>query len=376
VRPKKVLIALNTAWNLVNFRSGLIRALVAQGYEVVGVAPPDEYAPRLAGLGCRFVPLPMDNKGTNPGRDLLLLLRYLRLLLRERPDVFLGYTVKPNVYGSMAAHALGIPVINNIAGLGTVFNRRNWLTAVVRWLYRAALSRSRWVFFQNEDDRAFFVEAAIVRRDVTARLPGSGVDLREFAPIPLQPSADGAFRFLLASRMLWDKGVGEYVEAARKVRADYPGTEFRLLGFLDVKNPTAISHEQITEWVAEGVIVYLGATDNVKPQLAEVNCVVLPSLYREGVPRSLLEAAAMAKPIITTDAVGCRDVVDDGHNGFLVKVGDARDLGEKMVRMMRLTPSERQLMGARGRQKMEREFDERFVIDKYVESVGEICGSG
>ena len=371
----KVVIALNTAWNLVNFRAGLIRALVEAGYEVIAVAPPDEYAARLPALGCRYIPLAMDNKGTHPGRDLLLLIRYLRLLHRERPDLFLGYTVKPNVYGSIVAHMLGIPVVNNIAGLGTVFNHQNWLTTVVTWLYRIALSRSRKVFFQNEEDRTLFIESGMVRRELTARLPGSGVDVRAFNPSAPSPSAERPFRFLLTSRMLWDKGVGEYVEAARRVRQRFPDCEFRLLGFLDVKNPTAISREQMGLWVEEGVVAYLGAVSDVKPQLEAIDCVVLPSLYREGVPRSLLEAAAMAKPIITTDAVGCKDVVDDGVNGYLVKVGDVADLAEKMERMMCLTPGEREAMGAKGREKVEREFDERFVIAMYLNSVRSICGS-
>ena len=285
----KVIIALNTAWNLYNFRAGLIRALVAEGYEVVAVAPLDEYAARLSELGCRFVPLAMDNRGTHPGRDLLLLLRFYLVLRRERPDVYLGYTVKPNIYGSLAAHLLGIPVVNNIAGLGTVFIKDNWLTRLVRWLYRVALSRSRCVFFQNNDDLDLFVNAGLVGPGKVARLPGSGIDLRAFQPAPMRPLIGRPFGFLLVARMLRDKGVIEYVDAARLVRRNFPDVEFCLLGFVGVQNPTAISSEQMAVWVKEGVVCYLGATDDVKPHLAAADCVVLPS-YREGTPRSLLEA--------------------------------------------------------------------------------------
>jgi len=368
----KVLIALNTAWNLVNFRAGLIRGLRDAGYEVVTIAPPDEHVPRLRELGCRFVPLAMDNKGTHPGRDLVLLWRFWRLLRNERPDVFLGYTVKPNVYGSLAAHALGIPVINNIAGLGAVFIKRNWLTGLVQGLYRQALSRSKRVFFQNEDDRRMFVEGGLVKASVTGRLPGSGVDLGQFSPVPLDDGGRKGVRFLLVARMLWDKGVGEFVEAARLVRHRHPDAEFCLLGFLDVQNPAAISRTQMEGWVAEGVVRYLGTADDVRPFVAGADCVVLPSYYREGVPRSLLEAAAMGRPIITTDAVGCRDVVDDGVNGYLCRTRDAADLAHKVERMIALTPAERAEMGCRGREKMEREFDERFVIKKYLEVIREI----
>lgn len=363
---RKVVIALNTAWNLVNFRAGLIRALVAAGYEVVAVAPPDEYAPRLAELDCRFVALPMDNKGTHPGRDLLLLWRFFQLLRQERPAVFLGYTVKPNIYGSLAAHLLDIPVINNIAGLGAVFIKESWLTRLVRGLYRLALSRSARVFFQNDDDRRMFIKEGLVREDITDRLPGSGVDLDRFIPLPLPGITP--LRFLLIARMLWDKGVGEFVDAARILRRRGVNAEFCLLGFLDVQNPAAISRQQMDEWVAEGVVHYLGTSDDVRTEIASADCVVVPS-YREGVPRTLLEAAAMARPIITTDAVGCREVVDDEVNGYLCRPRDAQDLADKMERMASLSPEERVAMGRRGREKVEREFDERTVIGKYLEAI-------
>jgi glycosyltransferase involved in cell wall biosynthesis len=366
----KVMISLNTAWNLVNFRAGLIRALVDAGYEVVSVAPIDDYAPRLSALGCRFVHLPMDSNGTHPGRDLLLLLRFYKLLRRERPDVYLGYTVKPNVYGSLAAHALGIPVINNIAGLGAVFIKESWLSLLVRGLYRFALSRSAKVFFQNDDDRAMFVAGGLVRLIITDRLPGSGVDLARFAPSSLpnrQP-----LRLLLIARMLWDKGVGEYVEAARMLRGRNINADFCLLGFLDVKNPAAISRQQMDEWVAEGVVRYLGASDDVAYEIAAADCVVLPSFYREGVPRTLLEAAAMGRPIITTDSIGCREVVDDGINGYLIQPRNAHDLAEKIERVILLSSNARTEMGKRSREKVERQFDEQIVIGKYLDAIAEI----
>ncbi len=368
---RKIVIALNTAWNLLNFRSGLIRAFQDAGYEVVAVAPPDEYVPHLSALGCRFVPLPMDNKGTHPGRDLLLIWRFHRLLNRERPTVYLGYTVKPNVYGSLAAHVLGIPVINNISGLGAVFIKNSWLTRLVRGMYRLALSRSTKVFFQNEDDRRMFVSFGLAAQKVTDLLPGSGVDLAKFAQVSLPDQSPT--RFLLIARMLWDKGVGEYVEAARQLKCRGSNADFCLLGFLDVQNPAAISRKQMDAWVEEGVVRYLGVSDDVRAEIAAANCVVLPS-YREGTPRTLLEAAAMGRPIITTDAVGCREVVDDGMNGYLCRPRDAADLAEKMERMTALSPGELEVMGQRGRQKVEREFDEQIVISKYLDAIQEILG--
>jgi glycosyltransferase involved in cell wall biosynthesis len=366
----KIIICLNTAWNLVNFRSGLIRALVAAGYEVVAVAPNDKYSDGLKTLGCRFVPLHMDNGGTNPVKDVLLLWRFLRFFAKERPDFFLGYTVKPNVYGSLAARWLRIPVINNIAGLGAAFIRGGMVMRIVQWLYRAALRRSAHVFFQNDDDRQLFVSGGLVPANKTALLPGSGIDLVRFAATPMPSIGDDCarFRFLLVARMLRDKGVGEYVEAARLTRKRWPQVEFCLLGFLDVKNPAAISRTEMDAWVAEGVVNYLGESDDVRSQLAASTCVVLPS-YREGTPRSLLEAAAMGRPIITTDAVGCREVVEDGVNGYLCKVRNAADLAEKMENMLLLSPEMRSEMGRRGREKVEREFDEQIVIKKYLEAI-------
>lgn len=363
----KVMIALNAAWNLANFRGGLIRGLMAHGHEVVAVAPADAYVAAVEGLGCRYRPLPMDNRGTNPVRDLLLWWRFVRLLREERPDVFLGYTVKPNLYGSLAAGVLGIPTINNISGLGAVFITTGWITRLVRAGYRLALARARTVFFQNPDDRDQFVAEGLVREEVAELLPGSGVDLTRFAPVPL-PSPTAPFRFLLAARMLRDKGVEEFVHAARLLRQRGVRAECCLLGVLDAPNPAAISAAQMRAWVAEGAVTYLGTSDDVRTEMAAAHCVVLPS-YREGTPRSLLEAAAMGRPIITTDAVGCREVVDHGVNGFLCAPRDARGLADRMAAMVALSPDDRAAMGRAGRAKVERDFDEQVVVHRYLSAI-------
>jgi glycosyltransferase involved in cell wall biosynthesis len=369
---KKIVISINTAWNIYNFRAGLIKALIAQGYDVIAIAPPDEYSDRLAALGCRFIALPMDRNGSHPGRDLLLLLRYLHLLRAERPLVYLGYTVKPNVFGSMAAHLLRIPVVNNIAGLGATFISQSFLTRIVRGLYRLGLSRSYRIFFQNKDDRAMFTETGLAHPRISECIPGSGINLAHYTPMPQRPLLQRPFRFLLVARMLKDKGVYEFVEAARAVRRQFPNTVFQLLGFIDDANPNAVSAEEIADWEREGLMTYLGKTDDVRPYLAATDCVVLPS-YREGVPRSLLEAAAMARPIVTTDAVGCREAVDHQVNGLLCRIKDAGDLAEKMMQMVAFSPAERLTMGLAGRKKIETEFDERIVIQKYLDVINEIA---
>ena len=367
---KTILISINASWNIVNFSQGLIRGLQAAGWRVVALAPPDEHSGRFASLGVEYHPIDIDKKGVSPLRDLGLLGRYYRALKALKPDVFLGYTAKPNVYGSMAAHALGIPVINNVSGLGTAFIRQGLLTRIVSALYRTAFRRSATVFFQNEEDRDLFVDKRLVAAEKAKLLPGSGIDLDRFSPAPARQDGGDkeAFAFLLIARLLWDKGVREYVEAARIVRAEAPEARFRLLGFLDVENRTAVSRAEVEAWVGEGLIDYLGASDDVRPAIAAADCVVLPS-YREGLPRTLLEAAAMARPLIATDVPGCRQVVEEGTNGFLCAARDARSLAQAMLRMLRASTAERAALGAAGRARMEAEFDEKIVVERYLAAI-------
>lgn len=368
---KKVVISINTSWNIYNFRSGLVKAFIEHGYEVIAVAPSDDYVPRLEALGCKCIPLSMDSNGTNPARDLLLLIRYYLLLRSIRPIAFLGYTIKPNVYGSIAASALGIPVINNIAGLGATFIRDDYLTRIVRGLYKFALKRSHRIFFQNADDQELFQRFGLAAGGVCALLPGSGINVAQYRAAPSPALSERPFRFLLVGRMLRDKGVEEFVEAARLVRQEGARVEFHLLGLVDAANANAISADKLRAWENEGLVSYLGRTEDVRPHIAQADCVVLPS-YREGVPRSLLEAAAMARPIIATDVVGCRDAVDHNVNGYLCKVKDPVDLAAKMAQMIALTPAQRAVMGAAGRSKVETEFDEQIVIQKYLNALAAI----
>ncbi len=368
--PTKILINVNSAWNLLNFRAGLITELFELGYEVIAVAPLDEYVIRLELLGCRFVNLKIDSQGTNPFRDLLLLWRYLNLLLTEKPDLCLFYTVKPNIFGSLASRILGIPYINNVAGLGAVFIAGGWLKRVVSLLYKVAFKKSSKVFFQNKDDLNLFRESGLLSHQSVDVLPGSGINVQYFSPkrnSAISP-AISPFKFLLIARMLKDKGVVEYVSAAQLLKDSGVQAEFCLLGFLDVQNPAAISSEQMNAWTEQGYVRYLGSSDDVRVHIAQADCVVLPS-YREGTPRSLLEAAAMAKPIITTNVVGCKEVVVDGENGLLCEVKNSIDLASKMSKMLMLSEGQRRSMGEKGRLKIEQEFDEKIVIQKYLQAI-------
>ncbi|RWC62595.1 glycosyltransferase family 4 protein [Mesorhizobium sp.] len=364
----KIIISMNTSWNVVNFRKGLVEALQSRDYDVVIVAPRDEYSSLIAAMGCRYIELEMDNSGTSPLRDLVLLWRYWRLLRLEGPLAFVGFTIKPNVFGSIAANLNGIPVINNISGLGTAFVRGGLLLRIAKTLYRVALTRSKMVFFQNDDDRRLFVDERMVRKEQTGLLPGSGIDLVHFAPPAEVHTRSGAIVFLLVARLLWDKGVGEFIAAARRVRREVPAVRFQLLGFLDVENRTAVSREQVEKWVGEGLVDYLGSTDDVRPFLRAADCVVLPS-YREGTPRSLLEAAAMGRPLIATDVPGCREVVDHAVNGFLCKVRDPNDLASKMIEFAMMDDASRDRMGVESRKKVERQFSETIVIERYMRQI-------
>lgn len=368
---KKIVISVNTAWNVCNFRAGLVRALAQQGYDVLVMAGDDDYSPQLASLGCHFKRLPVDHHGTNASHDLALLVKYWRVLQSVQPLAYLGFTIKPNVYGSIAASGLGIPVINNVAGLGTTFMHGTVLTKVVKQLYRLSLRRSSRVFFQNRDDRQLFLDAGLARECVTEVLPGSGIDLNHFHPLPLPALDRRCFRFLLISRMLKDKGIEEYAAAARLVRQHVPSVEFQLLGGIDPANPNAIPAERIREWEAAGLVRYLDKVDDVRPYLGEADCIVLPS-YREGVPHSLLEAAATGRPIIATDVAGCKDIVDDNGNGFLCRVKNVADLADKMIRMATLPPEQRMRMGETGRAKVVREFDEAIVVRRYLKAILQI----
>lgn len=360
---KKIAICLNTSWNIYNFRLNLARALKNAGYDVVLVAPYDVYSEKLKD---EFIyhDIYMNNKGTNPKEDIKTLIGFYKLYKTIKPDVVLNYTIKPNIYGNIACGLLGVKTINNISGLGTVFIKESLVTKVVKWLYKYSLKSSSKVFFQNGDDRDLFVESQLVDFSKCDLLPGSGIDTKKFVPVEYK-NEDDTFRFLLIARMLWDKGVGEYIEAAKILKKKYKNVEFQLLGSLDAANNTTISKVQMNIWVDEGLVNYLGVTDDVKEFINKADCVVLPS-YREGTPRTLLESASMAKPIVTTNVAGCKEVVDNGINGFLCEVKNAKDLADKMEMMLKLSENERKLMGEAGRAKMIKEFDEKIVIDKYL----------
>jgi glycosyltransferase involved in cell wall biosynthesis len=358
-------VVANTVWYLFNFRLNLCLALQRAGHSVVAIAPAGEHSRLIEAVGVPFVPVTISGGGLNPWVEWQSVRQLARALAVCQCDVVLSYTPKGNIYSALACLWHRVAFVPNVSGLGRVFIRQTPLTMLVRWLYRLTFRRAKRVFFQNQDDLLTFVGAGLVLPSLAERLPGSGVDLTRFRPQGWPQDAYEAPVFLLVARMLWDKGVGEFVTAARMVHATHPGARFQLLGFLDVANPSAVPRSQVEEWVAEGVVQYLQPTDDVRPYLTAASCVVLPS-YREGVPRSLLEAAASARPIITTDATGCRDTVQDGTTGYLCQPKNAQDLADKVLDFLALPQAERHAMGQRGRRYVEDNFDERLVIERYL----------
>lgn len=367
----KIAISANTSWYLYNFRKNTILSLIEAGHVVTAIAPRDDYSIKLEQLGARFIHIDIDQGGTNPINDAKTFFAFNAIFKAEKFDVVLNFTPKNNIYGTVAASKNGTKVINNIAGLGIIFIDENMTAKIARRLYKFSQRRADKIFFQNEDDRGLFIDNKLADISKTDRLPGSGADLSRFA---ISPAADdGVVSFLLVARMLYDKGIGHYVEAARELKQRYGDkVQFNLLGFLDVNNPSAVSRAEMQVWVDEGIVNYLGFSDTVEEEIAKVDCMVLPSFYREGVPKSLLEAGAMGKPIVTTDNVGCRETVDHGVNGYLCQTRSTASLVEMLTKMIEHTHQERLDMGLASRQKVENEFDEKIIINKYLTAIESI----
>jgi glycosyltransferase involved in cell wall biosynthesis len=370
--PLTVCLVCNTAFAIYTYRQGLIRMLIGKGATVIVLAPRDRTSALLEEMGCRCIELPIASKGTNPRDDLRTLHALYRHYRALKPDVVFHYTIKPNIYGSVAAWLARVPSIAVTTGLGYVFIRKSGAARVAKVLYRLAFRFPREVWFLNRDDQTAFVEERLLAHPERARLMnGEGVDLNHFALAPLPRSRE--FTFVLIGRLLWDKGVGEYVEAARHLHVRFPHARFQLLGPVGVENPSAITLTDVETWQKEGVIEYLGEAHDVRPCIANADCVVLPS-YREGVPRTLMEASAMGRPIVATDVPGCREVVADGVTGLLCEARSAQSLAAKLEQMLEMTEEARREMGERGRAKVTAEFDEVAVIERYRHTLRELTG--
>jgi len=370
-QPLHIVMTVNAAWNIVNFRLPLVKALIADGHRITVLAPADEAVARLLEAGCEFVSLKMEKQGLNPLSESGLFFRFRAELKRLRPDLVLGFTIKNNIFGALAAKSLKIPFIPNVTGLGTAFLSGGLLLRIAKMLYSAAFRRLPVVFFQNSDDRDLFLKLELVEQDQALLLPGSGIDLDHFAPAPYPEDQSGT-RFLMVARLIRDKGVVEFVEAARLLKRENSNLKFQLLGAIGFANRTSINKALVKQWLDSGVIDYLGTSEDVRVPLAAAHCIVLPS-YREGAPRTLIEGAALARPAIATDVPGCNAVVEDGKTGFLCKVRNAEDLAQKMSHFSKLAAAEKRTMGSNAREKVEREYSVGRVIESYREAISQIA---
>ena len=315
----------------------------------------------------------MDSKSKNPVQDMVFVFQLQQLLKKIQPDILLNYTAKPNIYGTFAAKMNGIPCINNIAGLGFGFVAESATTKILSLLYRLSQRRADKVFFQNPDDFAEFKRKNLVQDFNADLLPGSGVDLKRFAYNPLEKEDSSPFIFLFIGRLLYSKGVNILFDASKKIyESENKSFKVILVGESNVNNQDAIPNDMIEKWNKENFFNYIGKTDNVYDVIKKSHCVVLPSYYREGTPRSVLEGLSTGRPIITTKMPGCKTTVKDGYNGYLINPKDTDDLAEKMLTLINMSILQLKEFGNNSRKMAEEKFDEHIVINKYLKTIKEL----
>ena len=367
---KKILLAINFDEGLYNFRKELLEALLAAGYEVHIALPDGEYIERMRAMGCIFHDTALNRRGTNPLQELALLKRYKAVLEEVRPDVVLTYTIKPNLYMGFLCGAKKIPYITTITGLGTAVEGNGALQRFTQRLYRSAMKKAALVFFQNDANEKIFTRLGIAPGR-HRMLPGSGVNLQRFSYQPFPDTDETGFLFI--SRVMKEKGIEEYLDAAQEIRKEYPDTVFRILGFLE---DDYTGRERFERLCREGVIRFEGSVEDVVPYIRKSQCTVHPSYYPEGMSNVCLESAACGRAVITTDRPGCRETVVDGESGFLVKERDSADLIRKLKHFLSLSRGERERLGRNGRSYMEEHFDRNIVVRRYLQAIEEICAGG
>ena len=368
----KILLFANTDWYLFNFRLDFARSLKKDGNEVVLISPEGEYTSLLQKEGFRWVCFPMERKKLNPIKEIMTLFRLFNLYRREKPDLVHQFTIKCVLYGSLVCYLLGyIHVINSVEGLGYVFTQgrgnREWIKNVTKFFYRLVLPRT-WVIFQNPDDQSFFLKNQLVNPARNIIISGPGVDTRKYV---ITPETGGIPLVILPARLIWDKGVKEFVEAAQQLQVSGTEARFALVGDCDEGNPASIHVDQLREWAKKGVIEWWGWMQKMEEVYAQVSIVCLPSYYREGLPKSLLEASACGRPIVTTNVPGCREVVRDGENGLLVDAKNVAGLVKALDFLIK-NPDIRKKMGVRGREIVEKEYSLE-IINPQIYKVYKSC---
>jgi len=362
-KSKTIALVANTTWNIYNFRLNVIRKFIAEGHSVIILSPVDEFIhykkefPNVQHVAIKT----LDRDGTNPIHDISLILELLRLYKSYKPDLIIHYTIKPNIYGAIAAKIARIPSVGIVTGLGYSFLHKGMISSISKMLYQMTLRFHKKVIFENQDDRMLFIEKGITKEERSISVKGCGVNIDHYTPIPNKNTNKTVFSFL--GRLLYDKGIREFVTAAELVKKEYNDIEFWLIGDIDDENPASVKKEDILKWVKRDIILYQGSTTDVRSFIAESSCIVLPS-YREAIARSLTEAMSMERPVIATNVAGCREAINHEVNGFLVPARNAKSLSEAFIRFINMTESERIEMGKRGREMVLRQFDERLIANE------------
>lgn len=370
LRGKKIAVLENGLLSTYTMREGLMLALLREGCEVHILAHTNKFVLQVEKTG-----LKVHNVGSG-NMNPFIVARYIynvrRTLLKIKPDVCLTFSIRPAIWGNLITRQLKIPTITNITGVGPLFTSKNIVYRTARTMYRSALSKTKKVFFQNSDDMNLFLERKFVKAAIAETVPGSGVDYNKFKPRVLKEKDHEVFIFLFIGRLIKDKGIFEFFEAAKCIRKKYPHTHFNIIGpfWTQTLRKNTITHSQLQNWIDEGIIDYLGEKKDVRKFIAEADCIVLPS-YREGTSNILLEAASMEKPVVTTNTTGCKEIVEDGITGLLCRVKDEKDLAAKMETMLLLSEEARNTMGKKARQKIIKEYDKQIVVNAYLKAIRE-----
>ncbi len=367
----KIALVANSTWNIYNFRLNVIDKLLAEGHDVVVIAPIDEYVeykedyPQIQHVNLRT----LDRDSTNPIKDLILIVELIRKYKKLKPDLIMHYTNKPNIFGGIAARIAGIPSIAMVTGLGYAFIHQGWIRDVTTKLYKFIAGFHKKFIFENIEDRELFDKLGITKGNQGVSIKGCGVNTTYYQPYPngkMTPGDEVTFTFI--GRLLYDKGIGEYVKAAKIIKEKYPKVNFWIVGELDPDNPATVDKEDLVEWTANDIVKYHGFQKDVRPFIAKSDCIVLPS-YREAIPRTITEGMAMGKPVITTDTAGCREAVDIGQNGYLAEARSTSSLRKVLEQFINLTAEARHLMGVKGREKALKEFDDRKIAEDIYKEV-------
>ena len=369
-KKKRIAVVENSLFSTYTMRDSLMKRLLKEDYDVTVLTHTNSFVKHVEKSGLRVVNIGSGN--LNPFKILRYIFNLYRALKNIKPDLILIFSIRPAIFGNLIARFLQIPTITNITGVGPLFSSRNLAYRIARSVYKFALGKTRTVFFQNQDDLNLFLKNNFVKEEIAKRIPGSGVDYQKFSPMVVNHK-DDHFIFLFIGRLIKDKGIFEFVEAARILRKKYPQVLFNVIGpfwHQNLKSNT-ISKNELQHWIVEGIIDYEGEKKDIRKFIARADCIVLPS-YREGTSNILLEAASMEKPIVTTNTTGCKETVEDGVTGFLCNIKDSADLADKMEKMYLLSTEERSVMGKKGRQKMINEFDKKIVVNNYLDAIDEV----